>query len=143
MRRAVTGAVSPPRLSRPPRRRALISLTPLIDVVFILLVFFMLASSFLEWRAIDLDAPLQAAHGASAEGALLVEIRPEGLRLAAEPLSLDTLAARVGARLAARPEQRVLIEPAAGVSLQRTVEVLDRLKAAGVADMSLIRDGGM
>ena len=32
----------------------LISLTPLIDVVFILLVFFMLASSFLDWRSIDL-----------------------------------------------------------------------------------------
>ncbi len=42
------------------RRRALISLTPLIDVVFILLVFFMLPSSFLDWRAIDLDPPGQA-----------------------------------------------------------------------------------
>ena len=30
-----------------------ISLTPLIDVVFILLIFFMLASSFLDWRAVD------------------------------------------------------------------------------------------
>ena len=42
---------------RASRRRALIGLTPLIDVVFILLVFFMLASSFLDWRAIDLTAP--------------------------------------------------------------------------------------
>ncbi len=34
-------------IAEPRRRRSLISLTPLIDVVFILLVFFMLASSFL------------------------------------------------------------------------------------------------
>ena len=50
------------RAGRPQgRRRPLISLTPLIDVVFILLVFFMLASSFLDWRSIDLNAPAQAA----------------------------------------------------------------------------------
>ena len=39
------------------RRRPLISLTPLIDVVFILLVFFMLTSTFLDWRPIELNAP--------------------------------------------------------------------------------------
>ncbi|MEM6945656.1 MAG: biopolymer transporter ExbD, partial [Pseudomonadota bacterium] len=42
----------PPRLANRPRKRLRISITPLIDVVFILLVFFMLASSFLDWRSI-------------------------------------------------------------------------------------------
>ncbi|MBO8087018.1 MAG: biopolymer transporter ExbD, partial [Marichromatium sp.] len=37
-------------------RRNPISLTPLIDVVFILLLFFMLASHFDQWRALALDA---------------------------------------------------------------------------------------
>lgn len=129
--------------SRPARRRPMISLTPLIDVVFILLVFFMLASSFLDWRAIDLGAPVRAAGNASSEGALLVEIRPDGLRLSAEPLALDVLARRVGERLAVKPEQRVLIKPSKGIPLQRTVDVLDRLKAVGVSDMSLIRDGAV
>ncbi|MGK0476314.1 MAG: biopolymer transport protein ExbD, partial [Oleispira sp.] len=41
-------------LSEKPKQRNLISLTPLIDVVFILLVFFMLTSSFVEWKFIDL-----------------------------------------------------------------------------------------
>ncbi|MCG8544910.1 MAG: biopolymer transporter ExbD [Alphaproteobacteria bacterium] len=137
----MTGPISPPLLRRPARKRPLISLTPLIDVVFILLVFFMLASSFLDWRAIDLNAPAQAAaRSASPEGALLVEIRPDGLRLSAEPLSLETLAKRVAARLAAKPGQRVLIKPSAGVPLQRTVRVLDELKAVGTANVSLIRD---
>ena len=132
-----------PLLSRPVRRRPLISLTPLIDVVFILLIFFMLASSFLDWRAIDLDAPVQAAAAAAAaEGALLIEITPNGLLLAAEPLPLDNLAVRLGERLAVESEQRVLIKPSAGVPLQRTVDVLDRLQAIGVTDLSLIRDGG-
>ena len=127
------------RLARPRRRRALIGLTPLIDVVFILLVFFMLASSFLDWRAIELDAPVRAAGSEGLEGALLVQIRPDGLlRLAAAPISLEDLAARVREHLETTPDQRVLIEPASGVPLQRTVSVLDRLKAAGVTEMRLI-----
>ena len=41
-----------------PRKKQLVSLTPLIDVVFILLLFFMLTSSFVAWRT--LDTPLAA-----------------------------------------------------------------------------------
>lgn len=120
------------------QRRALISLTPLIDVVFILLVFFMLASSFLDWRAIDLTAPGRAGARAAMEGALLIEIRPDGLRLSGEIVSLDVLGARVAQRVSVLPEQRVLVRPAPGVSLQHAVRVLDRLTISGVTRMSLI-----
>ena len=125
---------------RPARRRALISLTPLIDVVFILLVFFMLASSFLDWRAIDLTAPATASGAGRMEGALLVEIRPDGLRLAGEALQERTLLQRVGARLLENPSQKVLVRPARGVALQDAIRLLDGLAAAGVADLSLIRE---
>jgi len=129
----------PRRLNRTARKRPLISLTPLIDVVFILLVFFMLASSFLDWRAIDLAAPTKLTGGAGAtDGALLIEIQPDGLRLAAEPVSLGALTEQLRERIAARPEQRVLIKAHRGVPLQRTVDILDRLKAAGVEDVSLL-----
>ena len=101
----------------------------------------MLASSFLDWRAIDLSTPTLGAVATSNEGALLVEIRPDGVWLAAESLALAALTQRVSERLATKPDQRILLKPSEGVSLQRTVEVLDRLKMAGVTNMSLIRDG--
>lgn len=131
-----------PRLaSGAPRRRPLISLTPLIDVVFILLIFFMLASSFLDWRAIELRPPGRVAAAASTmEGAMLVEIRPDGLRLAGQVLSPEALMARIADRIARKPDQRVLVKPAAGVSVQSTVDLLDRLAQAGVTDLSLTRD---
>ena len=132
-----------PRLATEPRRRrALISLTPLIDVVFILLIFFMLASSFLDWRAIDLAAPGQPGASSSMEGALLVEVRPDGLRLAGQRLSLPALSARVAERLSADPDQEVLVQTAPGVALQRAVEVLDRLAGVGAGRLSLIRGPG-
>lgn len=136
----------PPRLANSSfgpraRKRPLISLTPLIDVVFILLIFFMLASSFLDWRAIDLSAPGRAASGGGMEGALVVDVRQDALRLSGEAVSLDQLAARVRERVAAKPDQRILVRPADGVILQRTVTVLDLLSSSGVTQLSLIRSG--
>jgi len=132
-----------PRLAgRPARRRKLVSLTPLIDVVFILLVFFMLASSFLDWRAIDLDTPADASAAGTLEGALLVEVRATGLRVGGEAVAADALARRVGARLEAVPDTRVLVRPAPGVELQRVVSVLDDLAAMEPEGLSLIRSNG-
>lgn len=122
-----------------PRRRALISLTPLIDVVFILLVFFMLASSFLDWRAIDLSAPAEAGAGGTLEGALLVEVRSDGLRLGGAAIDGDALVRRVRDRLGEAPETRVLVKPAGDVTLQQAVAVLDRLATVEGADIAMIR----
>ena len=108
------------------RRRNLISLTPLIDVVFILLVFFMLASSFLNWRSITLDSPKQTGRSASLEQALLIEVRADGLR-------------RAVAALAKKPDRPVLVRPDDGIAVQEVVQVVDALAAAGVANLSLIR----
>ena len=130
-----------PPASRPRRRRALISLTPLVDVVLILLVFFMVASSFRDWRAITLDSGVSGGNGASPrmEGALLVEVLPDGVRLSGEPVSLELLRTRVRGHTAKRPDLRVLIEPSPGVGLQETVHVIDALRESGVSGLSLIR----
>jgi biopolymer transport protein ExbD len=122
------------------RRRSLVSLTPLIDVVFILLVFFMLASSFLDWRAIQLDTP-SASSGPSDQTSttLVIGVHANGLRLDGRAATLDTIADRVAKRVAEDPDQRVLIRPAAGVPLQRAVTVLDRMATLGVTNMALSR----
>lgn len=132
----------PPALrlaSRLPRRRARVSLTPLIDVVFILLVFFMLASSLLQWRAIELDASARTGAAPSENAPFIVDVRNDGIRIGSETVALDTLMQRAAAEIAEEPNRRVLIRPAEGIVLQDAIVVLDRLKAAGVTNMSLIR----
>ncbi len=118
-------------------RRALTSLTPLIDVVFILLVFFMLASSFLDWRAIDLDPPAKAGAANGLTGAMLVDIRADDLRLSGERLPLNLIVERLKQVAGDHPDRAIVVRPADGVSLQRTVMVLDRLSASGMQNISL------
>jgi len=123
-----------------PRRRARVSLTPLIDVVFILLVFFMLASSLLDWQSIELDSSAMTAGAPSKADSILVDLNSDGIRLGGETVALDTLTERLRSWVGKNPEQRVLLKPAPGVQLQDAIVILDRLSEAGVTNMSLIRD---
>jgi len=141
--------MQPPQRSRParlaelaPRRRAAISLTPLIDVVFILLVFFMLASSFLDWRAISLDTVESppTVRRASEERPLLVGVGAKETRLNGEVLPMDELLERLQQRLASDPEASVQIQPLGDTRLQAVISVLDRLTLAGISRLTMVRD---
>ncbi|GAB3678207.1 ExbD/TolR family protein [Salinisphaera aquimarina] len=124
------------------RPRALVSLTPLIDVVFILLLFFMLASSFSDLHSIVLDAPTQGEAKPALQGALLVDVRLDGVRFAGQYVGLEELTQRVKIALADNPQRRVLVRPATRVSLQDTVRILDALSIAGAVNLSLMDSGG-
>ncbi len=123
--------------ARPPLR---ISLTPLVDVVFILLVFFMLASNFHDWRAIPLQASGSGA-GSGMRGALLVEVTTQGPRLAGEALPMPALIDRLRARRADDPDAALLVLPREGVGTGALVGVLDGLEAAGLRNLTLVGAG--
>ncbi len=122
---------------RRPRRRASISLTPLIDVVFILLVFFMLATSFVDWRMIPLAAAGEGRGSAGAEGTVLLDFTPDALRISGASVSEAEFARRIASRLATHPEQRFVLRPRDGANMQRLVSLLDRLEALGVRHVDL------
>jgi len=136
-------SASPLNLRSNTRRRATISLTPLIDVVFILLVFFMLASSFLDWRAIDLQAPATAGSDGGETGALLLRVsRDGGLDLNGRPVEPDRLVASLRRAAEQRQDARLLIQPGAGVAMQRAVDLLDAARRAGIERAQLLRGAG-
>ena len=120
------------------QRRGLISLTPLIDVVFILLVFFMLASSFFDWRAITLAPLAQGAEGSGEKRAILIELYQDGsLAIDSKPASVVEVERQLRARLQPDPEIEILVRPLPGADLQMLVNTLDRLKAVGGRSISL------
>lgn len=129
-------------IRRPLPRKRLLSLTPLIDVVFILLLFFMLASSFIEWRAIGLNVPKAERGRGSDQPSLRVRLTgDEGLYLNGDAVTLKSLGQRIQPILRRNAEQPVAVQSDSLVPLQRIVTVLDRVTAAGGRNLSLSQAG--
>ena len=127
-----------------------INMTPMIDVVFQLILFFMLTSSLTHPRQIELDLPESAsATKPQSEQAMIVSYRIQNgkpdLRLNGKAIAkLDQLGQAM--RAIADPAQK----PAVDVQIDRTVQyqnvirVMDAVRSAGYAKFSLdtIAPGG-
>ena len=121
-------------------RRKLIDLTPLIDVVFILLVFFMLSATASSWDAIQLGAPVRASTGQSGPPALLVRLGKDGsVTLDRQQTTAEALPDALRAALQAAPDRPVVVQPERGVPLQRVVTLLDSLAGIPARTVSLMR----
>ena len=122
--------------SRRPHR---LGLTPLADLVFILLIFFILETSFVEFRQLDFQQP-QPQKMVEAE-VLEIQVFASGrLWLAGEALSTDRLAAFLQARNP-DPQTLVLVSSEPTVPAQLLVDVLDELHDAQLARV-LVRELG-
>lgn len=116
-----------------PRRRRTVPLTPLIDVVFLLLIFFVMAGRFTEESRLVLSGAATAEPSQIAEPprSMLVQVdRSGGLLLLGQAIEPASLAAR-------RPDDvMVVLRLAPAMSLEVMVEVIDRLKAVGIDELS-------
>ena len=121
----------------PPRRRRRISLTPMIDVVFLLLVFFMLAARFGAEQAIPLR--LGAGAGDWTGPPRLVDVLPEGQRLNGLAVTAEALPGRLSP-LVADAADAIVLRPRDGATLQRLVDVVEVLSAAGYTGLILVED---
>ncbi len=121
---------------RPARR---VTLTPLIDVVFILLVFFMLQTNFLRPASLDLGTPGKAGGGAGGPAPIHIELHADGSAWLDGRRSDDAALADALAGRAADASTRVVLASDDPVPVQRIVRVLDMLNAAGLARVSLVR----
>lgn len=127
------------RLAARRRRPAVeISLTPLIDVVFILLVFFMLASSFLDWRAIGLQTAKLGGVGNASEGSVMVKLRADGgYMLSGEDLDRAGFSDRLKDLGGRGTKPGLVLEAERGVPLQRVVDTVDLAAEEGLTNVTL------
>jgi biopolymer transport protein ExbD len=126
-------------------RRRLISLTPLIDVVFILLVFFMLSASAPQWESILLGPPVRAANTDKGPVALFVHLDADGsITLEQQAVAASALPGALDAALRTAPDRPVVLQTERGVPLRRIVDLLDSLSGLPTASISLMRsaEGG-
>ena len=124
--------------SRAPRR-ARIEIIPMIDVVFFLLVFFMMASlAMTVYRGLPVNLP-EASSGQrnAAETASITLSRDGGSFLNSEPVTVATLGGRIRPLLAKNRELAVIINADREVTHARVVDVLDELRQTGVGKIAI------
>ncbi|MEO0401722.1 MAG: biopolymer transporter ExbD [Pseudomonadota bacterium] len=107
-------------------------MTSLIDVIFLLLLFFMLTSTFSKFSEVDLVAAASGTQPTSDIAPLFLRLSSERLGLNGSEVGLDTLADALADRSVgtdAAP-QTVLVSMMPGVSAQRLTDVLVALRTA-------------
>jgi len=118
-----------------------LNLTPMIDVVFLLIIFFMVATSFSEMeRDIELELPEVASASAltSAPKQRVVVVQAEGqIRLDGENVSLGELTQRLAAARSEYPELSVVIRGDAACAFQHVAASLAACKEAKISDLGI------
>lgn len=119
----------------------------MIDVLMIMLIFFMVTSTFLDLDMIPLvdggEAPAEApaaAGPAPAAASALIRLGADGrARLRGAVLDPAALRMELAARRAADPALSVVILPSGQASTQALVSVMEAVTGAGVSELRILR----
>lgn len=131
----IGGTVGGLRAPRPRRRQ---NLTPMIDVIFLLLVFFMLAARFGQEDALPLQTATSAGTGSYSGPPRLIDIAAQGaLRLNGQVVALEDLPARL-APLVSTSTDTIVLRPGQSTALQDLLRVMDGLRAAGFGSLVVV-----
>jgi biopolymer transport protein ExbD len=124
------------------RERISLSVTPLIDVLFLLIIFFMLTGTFKRVAELELSLPESstAELNARQENPLQLEliVTQDGrLLIGDEPVLLEALDERLREILAESPESSIVLKAESSVEHGRIVALLDVIRTAGFSGVGI------
>ncbi len=120
------------------RIRSHLDIAPLIDIVFLLLVFFMLTSTFMVPEAIELELPASSSATVTDSTPLTVSLDQAGqLALNGERIELTQLREAIATLLDADADAAITLRSDARTEVQRLLAVMDEIRAAGGSDVAL------
>jgi len=121
-----------------------INVTPMVDVMLVLLIIFMVVTPMLQkgvsvdMAKVDNPTPMEDA---DKEDALLVSITRDGkVYFGTEQITIDNLTTKVKDRLANKQDKRVYVKADMRTRFGGVVQVVDSVRAAGVDDLGLLTD---
>jgi len=115
-----------------------INISPLIDMVFILLIFFMVSTTFVKDMKLDLERPAASSSTTASTKAIRLYIDNSGeIYLDGEPVRVWVIQSRIRDLLSASTQKSVLVITDDGVPAGRLVEVVDQARLAGATDVGV------
>jgi len=126
------------RKSKRNSRSVFVNVTSFIDVLFVLLLFFMVSTTFVNQPAMSLDLPKAIHSQGTRQPAIIVYIDQNGLiHLNDEPVDDALLDQALRTRLVTSEDKAVVLKADSRVSHGAVVHVLDIIKGAGVQKLTI------
>jgi biopolymer transport protein ExbD len=115
-----------------------VDVSPLIDMVFILLIFFMVSTTFVKDMKLDLNRPAASSALAASTKAIRLYVDASGdTYLDGEPVQIWVIQSRLRDQLKTMTAKSVLVITDDGVPAGRLVEVVDQARLAGATDVGV------
>lgn len=129
------------QFERRQRRARAVNLTPLIDVVFLLIVFFMLSTSFVMSESLELSLPSGKAASVDSKEVMQMLVRQDGTILHDnQGYTLEELDVLLMSMLGSNPDQKILLLSGRDVNVQQLVSVMDLVYLNGGRNVQIDQD---
>lgn len=126
------------RYARAEEEESEIGLTPMLDVVFILLIFFIVSTSFVKEPGLSPQRPLAETAAAKTRGNILIGVSAaDAIWMHKRRVELDDVRALVETVVVENPESSVVVVADRRASTGVVIDVMDRARAAGVANIAV------
>ena len=121
------------------REESEINITPMLDIVFIMLIFFIVTTSFVKEISIDVNRPTKSPIKEQKKSEVVsVRISAEGQIFVQDRLiTLDAVRANIEANLALKPQATVVVVSDREADAGFLVKVIDQSRLAGARNVSL------
>ncbi len=118
--------------------RADINVTPLVDIMLVLLIIFMVVTPTAT-RSIDTQLPRPPSESTAPPAPLVVTVEPEAFRIDDTPVpTASDLESRLRDRLATRADRTVFVRAEGAVTYGRVVEAMDSARGAGAERIGVL-----
>jgi len=115
-----------------------IDMTPLIDMVFILLIFFIVATSFVRESGVEVNRPTAQSAEAKEKVSMVIGITGAGrIFIQGQEIDIRNIRGRMNSFLAEVPGGTVVIAADKTCPTGITIKVLDHCRLAGVVNLSV------
>ncbi|RUM53601.1 MAG: biopolymer transporter ExbD [Methylococcus sp.] len=115
-----------------------INLTPMLDIVFIMLIFFIVTTSFVKESGIDVNRPTAETAERKERGNIIVSIRANGeVWIDKRAVDIRAVRANVARMHAENPRGSVIIAADGDTKTHYLVEVMDQIRMAGITNASI------
>ena len=116
-----------------------VNITSLIDVIFILLIFFMVSTQFKK-SSLPLDLPRSEDTTQEHNTTKVLAVTAENMELDGDAVMLEALQDTLAALYAREPELVLSLECERTVEFERIVQILTKIQAAGISPIGIVHE---